>query len=48
MYKYHSIEQFRNCIKEDSDTLEASNLTIKDVGSAISKQAKQWYMEKIK
>ena len=34
--------------KEESDTLEVSGLTIKDVGSAISKQAKQWYMEKIK
>lgn len=34
-------------LKEESDTLEASGLTIKDVGSAISKQAKQWYMEKI-
>lgn len=35
-------------IKEELDTLEASNLTIKDVGSTISRQAKQWYMEKIK
>jgi hypothetical protein len=35
-------------LKEESDTLEASKLTIKDVGSAISKQAKQWYIEKIK
>lgn len=34
-------------LKEESDTLEASGLTIKDVGSAISKQAKQWYIEKI-
>jgi hypothetical protein len=41
MYKDHSIEQFRNCIKEESYTLEASVLTMKDVGSAISKQAKQ-------
>lgn len=34
-------------LKEESDTLEASGLTIKDVGSAISKQAKQWYINKI-
>ena len=34
-------------LKEESDTLEASGLTIKDVGSALSKQAKQWYIEKI-
>ena len=47
MYNYHSIEQFRNCIKEEADTLETSNLSIKDTGSAILKQAKQWYVEKI-
>jgi len=35
-------------LKEESDTLEASDLTMKDVGSAISKQAKQFYMKKIK
>lgn len=35
-------------LKEESDTLEASELTMKDIGSAISKQAKQWYVEKIK
>lgn len=34
-------------VKEESDTLGASNLTIKGVGSTISKQAKQWYMNKI-
>lgn len=34
-------------IKEESDTLEASGLSMKDVGSAISKQTKQWYMKKI-
>lgn len=34
-------------VKEESDTLEASNLTIKDVGSALSKQAKQWFLTKM-
>jgi hypothetical protein len=33
-------------VKEESDTLVASNLTIKDVGSALSKQAKQWFLSK--
>ena len=34
-------------VKEESDTLEASNLTIKDVGPDLSKQAKQWFLAKI-
>jgi hypothetical protein len=34
-------------LKEESDTLEESGLTMKDIGSKLSKQAKEWFMEKI-
>ena len=34
-------------VKEESDTLEASNLTIKDASSDLPKQAKQWFLAKI-
>ena len=34
--------------KEESDTLEASGLTMKDVGSALTHKAKLWFFEKEK
>jgi len=32
--------------KEESDTLESNGLTMKDVGSAISKKARNWFFQK--
>lgn len=37
----------RDINKEESDTLEASNLTMKDVGKKISDKARMFYMEKL-
>lgn len=34
-------------LKEEQDTLDAMNLTIRDVSSALSKIAKQWFINKI-
>ena len=34
-------------IKEESDTLEASGLTSKDVGGKIAQKAREWFMSKI-
>lgn len=37
----------QDIIKEDIDILEENNLTMKDVGSTISKIARRWFMKKV-
>jgi len=38
---------FNDIVKEESDRMEASGLTKKDIGAAISKQARTWWFEHI-
>ena len=51
--KYPSTSQFlgwmnRDSIKEESDVLAASGLTMNEVGRHISNAAKQFYLGKLK
>jgi len=45
--KFPSIGQFRNVIKEESDTMRDSLIEPKDVNGSISKKAREWYFSQV-